>query len=130
MAAPEYISEQFVKQFFTAETVADRPTGWTIALHAGNPGTGDANEVVDANYARQSVTFTAADAGAFWEGSSVADVVFPAAASGASYTVTHYSVRNATGGACLAIAALPTPIPVVAGGVITIPAGFAKVRGV
>jgi len=130
MAAPKYISEQFVKQFFTAETVAARPTGWTIALHAGNPGTGDANEAVDANYARQSATFTASDAGAFWEGANAADITFPAAAAGANYTATHYSVRNATGGAALAVAALPVPIPVVAGGVITIPAGFAKVRGV
>lgn len=129
MAAPKHISEQFVKQYFTAEAVDARPTGWTIALHAGNPGTGDANEVVDANYVRQAVTFLAVDAGTFWEGESEADVAFPAAAAGADYTVTHYSVRNNSGD-CQAIAALPVPIPVVAGGVITIPAGFAKVRGV
>lgn len=130
MAASKHASEQYVKQFFTTDSVASRPTGWQIALHAGNPGTGDDNEVVDGNYARQAATFAATDEGTYWEGSSQADVVFPAAAAGASYTVTHYSIRNASTGACLAIAQLPVQLPVVANGIVSFPAGFIKVRGV
>ena len=110
--------------------MAARPNSWVIALHAGNPGTGDANEVVDGNYARQAVTFAASDQGAFWEGASTADVVFPAASAAADYTATHYTIRDGASGECLAIAALPVPIPVVEGGIISMPAGMIKVRGV
>lgn len=130
MAAPKFASEQYVKQFFTTSAVAARPTGWMIALHAGNPGAGDDNEVADSAYARQAATFVAEDKGVYWEGSSQADVIFPAAGAGANYTVTHYSIRDAGTDECLAIAQLPVPLPVVANGIVSFPAGFIKVRGV
>lgn len=130
MPASKHASEQYVKQFFSTDAVAARPTGWLIALHTGNPGTGDANEVADGAYARQTATFAATDQGTYWEGASAADVTFPAAGAGANYTVTHYSIRDAATGACLAIAQLPVSIPIVQGGVVSFPAGFIKVRGV
>jgi hypothetical protein len=130
MPASKHGSEQYIKQFFTTDAVAARPTSWTLALHAGNPGTGDANEVVDDNYARQPATFAASDKGSYWEGANVADVEFPAASATADYIATHYTIRDGVSGECLGIAALPVPIPVVEGGVITIPAGMAKVRGI
>lgn len=130
MPASKHGSEQYVKYNFTADAVASRPASWTIALHAGNPGTGDANEVVDDNYARQSATFAASDQGSYWEGANVADVVFPAAAAGADYIVTHFTVRDGVSGECLGIGVLPVPIPVVAGGIVAMPAGMAKVRGI
>lgn len=130
MAASKHGSEQYIKQFYTTDTVATRPSSWVIALHAGNPGTGDDNEVVDANYAREAVTFAATDQGSYWEAANTADVVFDAASSGASYTVTHYSIRNGSTGEALATAELPVPIPVTAGGIIAMPAGMIKARGV
>lgn len=130
MAAPKYGSEQYVKQFFTTDSVAARPTGWEIALHSGNPGAGDANEVSGGSYVRQSVTFAASDQGGYWEGASESDVIFPAASVGQSYTVTHYTVRDTASGECLAIAALPVEVPIVEGGIISFPAGYIKVRGV
>jgi hypothetical protein len=130
MPASKHGSEQYIKQFFTTDAVDARPTSWVIALHAGNPGTGDANEVVDSNYARQAATFAATDQGSYWEGANVADVVFPAASAAADYTVTHFTVRDAVSGECLGIGALPVSIPVVAGGIVAMPAGMAKVRGI
>ena len=130
MAASNHGSEQYIKHFYTGDTVATRPSSWLIALHDGNPGTGDDNEVVDGNYARQSVTFAASDQGAYWEAANAADVVFPAASAAAGYTATHYTIRDGASGECLAIAALPVPLPVVEGGIISMPAGMIKVRGV
>lgn len=130
MAASKHGSEQYAKQFFTTSAVDARPTGWEIALHTGSPGQGDANEVSGGTYARQSVTLSAVDAGDYWEAVSQTDVVFPAAGPGQSYTVTHWTVRDSTSGECLAIGAMPVPVPVVEAGIISFPAGYIKVRGV
>ena len=130
MAAPIYGSEQYVKQFFTAESVADRPVSWAIALHSTDPGTGDDNELSGGAYERQAVTFSASSKTSFFEAESADDVVFPAAGAGESYTVSHYTIRDATSGSCLAIAKMPVAIPIVEGGVISFPATYIKVRGV
>lgn len=133
MAAPKYGSEQYVKQFFTDDAVDPRPTAWEIALHSGNPGAGDDNEISGGDYARQTASFVAADAGSHWEASTIADVIFPAAVSGQSYMVTHYTVRDADSGECLATGQLPVGVLVEHGGstgFISFPAGNIKVRGV
>lgn len=129
MAAPKHGSEQYVKYFFTGDSVDSRPTSWEVALHAGDPGIGDSNEVSDSVYDRQSVTFSADDSGSFWQATNDADVSFPAAGAGANYTVTHFSIRDGNGNALL-IAPLQVPIPVVEGGVVSFPAGFLIARGV
>lgn len=130
MAAPLHGSEQYIKQFYTAIAVDARPTSWKIALHESNPGTGDLGEVSGGTYARQEVTFTASSKIDYFEAESVADVIFPAAGVGQSYTVTHYTIRDGVSGKCLSIGAMPVPVPVVAGGIISFPATFIKVRGV
>lgn len=133
MPAPIHISKDLVAYYFTADVVADRPVAWEVALHTKNPEKGDLWEVEETGYARTSVTFTkyedAEDRG-FWEAENEADVSFPAALEGQDYTVTHYTIRDATSGECLAIAALEVPIPVVEGTIVTFPATYIKVRGI
>lgn len=133
MAAPLYGSKEYVKYFFTAEAIDDRPTEWEIALHTDLPGTGDDNEVDVHGYGRVGVTFESyvhPDSGSFWEAQSVADVAFPPGGPGDEYIVTHYTVRDKTTGECLAVAKLAVPIVVREGTVITFPANYIKVRGV
>lgn len=130
MAASKFGSEQYAKHYFTDEPVAPRPTGWELALHAGNPGQGDDNEVSGGTYERQPLVMASVDAGDYWEAVSQEDVIFPAAGPGQSYTVTHWSVRDSSTGECLAIGALAAAVPIVEGGIISFPSGFLKVRGV
>jgi|GEM_PF-1547468 len=129
MSVPEHLSEQLIKYFFTDEASATRPAAWKVALHAGNPGAGDDNEVTEGAYAQVAATFASSDAGDYWEAANEADVTFPAAGVGASYTVTHFTVRDSATDACLAIGQLPVPIPVVESGVVSFAAGDLKVRG-
>lgn len=130
MAAPIKASEQYVKQFFTVEAVADRPTSWELALHSSSPGTGDANEVSGGSYARQPLAFTTSNKGTYWEAENNGDVVFPSAEPSQNYTVTHYTIRDAATGEALATAQLPVAIPILNGSIISFPAGYIKVRGV
>ena len=68
MSTSVFASEQLLKWLFTGDTLGTRPTSWYVSLHTGDPtADGSANEVTDANYARQSATFTAAA----FKGSSV-----------------------------------------------------------
>lgn len=91
-----------LKYYFTAVSVATRPSAWQVALHTADPGVNGAdNEVADAAYVRQSGTFsvdvTDPDA-PFAENTGI--ITYPAAV--AAYTVTHISI-HATGGDCLAV---------------------------
>ena len=77
MAYTPYVSELILDFLFTA-TVATRPTAWNVALFNGDPEASGV-ELTDANYARQSVTFTVADADSNGrsEAKNVAAVTFP-----------------------------------------------------
>lgn len=130
MAAPIYGSKEYIKHFYTTDTVEARPVSWLVALHTGNPGTGDASEVSGGTYARQSVAFTASEKTGYWEAENVADVAFPAAGVGQNYTVTHYTIRDGGTGQALSVGVLPVPIPIVENSVISFPASYIKVRGV
>lgn len=68
----------------TTFAVAARPTSWEVLLHSGDPGDTGANEIAVGSYARQSVTFTR-DTGA-GSVSNSADIVFPTASAGYSYS--------------------------------------------
>lgn len=98
---------------FNTET-ATRPTAWYAAIHTADPGDdGSTNEVtvgIDADYARQAITFN----GAVFSGSrgiltnSSGTTWTPA--TGASYTVAGISIWDSlTGGNCLAQGLLFTP---------------------
>lgn len=130
MPASLHGSEQYIKQFYTTEVVADRPTSWEIALHTAPPGTGDDAEVVGTTYLRQELAFTATAKTAYFEAENVADVIFPALDVGEAYTVTHYTIRDKVSGECLSIGQLPVPLPLVEGGIVSFPATFIKIRGV
>lgn len=133
MAAPVHGSKEYVKYFFTDDATSNRPTSWEIALHTGDPGTGDANESSGDTYQRESVEFEAyaePNDGKYWEAQSTQDVAFPAGGEYDDYVVTHYTIRNAGNGEALATAKLAVPIPVKQGTVITFPANYIKVRGI
>jgi hypothetical protein len=94
-AATDYLEGEWMKYAFTTTSTGTRPTAWYLALHTGDPGeAGTANEVTsgdDANYARQSATFTRTGGQCKNNGA----VSFPAAETGADYTVTHMSLCDA-----------------------------------
>lgn len=122
-----YTSEQIIDLLFTDSTKY-------LSAHTGNPGATGANEVtsgVDANYARQAVTFVKSLDGTVYRARNNASVVFPAAAAGSSYTVTYLCVWSAsTGGNCLAVLPLiGSGLPVVAGTINTFATGDVTIRG-
>ena len=121
-----YLSDQIVTTYFDGTKY--------ISEHTGNPGATGANEVttgVDSAYVRRAATMVKSLDGNFYRARNSADVVFPAAGSGASYTVTHIAVWDAlTGGNCLAVAPVTGgAIPVVAGTINTFAANDIVVRG-
>jgi len=129
MSTSVYSSEQLLKWLFTTAAMGTRPTAWYVALHTGDPSAdGSTNELTDANYARQSVGFTAAQGTTLWEVTNDADVVFPAA--GAAYTAGHVTVWDSqTGGNMLARMELPLARSISPGGVFTVPAGELVIKG-
>lgn len=129
MPIPEHLSEELIKYFFTDESVTARPTGWEVALHTADPGTSGANEVSEGAYTRQSATFASVDMGTYWQASNEADVSFPAAGVGASYTASHFSIIDSVSGGVLASGALPVSIPVVEGTIISFAIGDLIARG-
>lgn len=132
MPMSTFASEQSIKYFFTASGVATRPAAWTVALHTAYPGadgaTAEVTTGIDSAYARKSVTFAAALNGAIWEAKNSGAVVMNAAGAGASYTITYLSIRDGSGNV-LAIIPLTTPVPVVAGTVVTFAINDILIRG-
>ena len=128
MSVTTYSSEQIIKSLFTTSTLT-RPTSWYVALFTSTPGPAGANnEVADANYIRQSATFTVSQDGDFWQAVSDAAATFPAA--DAAFTVTHIGIFDAeTGGSCIVTMALPLARDVAAGGVFNIPSGELVING-
>lgn len=127
MTTPTYISEQIIDDYFTAGPVY-------ISEHTGAPGATGINEVttgLDANYARQASTLVKSLDGTIYRARNNADVSFPAAAGGSSYTVTHLCVWDAiTAGNLLATMAVAgSGLPVVAGTINTFATNDIVIRG-
>lgn len=127
MTTPTYISEQIIDDYFATGTRY-------ISEHIGAPGAAGANEVDsgdDANYARQPATLVKSLDGTIYRARNNADVSFPAAAGGASYTVTHLGVWDAaTAGNLLATMAVAgSGLPVVAGTINTFAINDIVIRG-
>lgn len=101
---------QTLGYLLTTDSVPTRPTSWQVCLHSGDPGDTGLNEVADANYARQAVTFDAdlVDGAV----SNDAEIVFPAAAAG--YTFSFISVVDNAGNFLLK-QALPATRSITAG---------------
>lgn len=121
-----YLSEQIIDDYFVGTKY--------ISEHTGNPGTTGANEVttgVDSAYVRRAANMVKSLGGNFYRARNSADVVFPAAGAGASYSVTHIAVWDAlSGGNCLTVAPVTGgSIPVVAGTINTFAANDIVVRG-
>lgn len=132
MLAP-WAQQQVLTWLLTTGTPDTRPTDWYVALHTGDPGTGGDNELTtgaDANYVRKAVDFTVALNGNQYEADNDAGVAFDPAGAGASYTVTHVTVKDAlTTGNTILIVPLPVSIPVVEGGLVSIPISELLVEG-
>ena len=126
MAYTPYVSELILDFLFTA-TVATRPTAWNVALFNGDPETSGV-ELTDANYVRQSVTFTVADADANdrSEAKNVAAVTFPdmAAAATVAYVVIFDQSANQ-----LSALALNVARDLEIGDVFSVPVGELIIRG-
>ncbi|WP_431484206.1 phage tail fiber protein [Pseudomonas solani] len=126
MSTPTYTSEQIIDLLFTNSTKY-------VSEHTGDPGAVGANEVAggaDANYARKASTLVKNLSGTIYSARNSADVVFNAAAAGASYSVTHLGIWDAaSGGNFLASLALPVSIPVVVGTINTFALNDIVIRG-
>ena len=109
MAMSPLLVKDSLIYYLTGDLVTiSRPTGWEISLHSGAPGPdGTENEVTDANYTRQPVTFAVDDSNPLRPfAHNDDDVIFPDADN--SYTVTHIVVWDA-GGNILTNQPLRTP---------------------
>ncbi|MCZ4321461.1 hypothetical protein [Pseudomonas anguilliseptica] len=121
-----YLSDQIITSLFGGTKY--------ISEHTANPGATGANEVttgVDSAYVRRAAALSKSLDGNFYRARNSADISFPAAGAGASYSVTHIGVWDAlTGGNCLAVAPVTGgAIPVVAGTINTFAANDIVVRG-
>lgn len=91
------LTRESLKQYLTDDAALSRPTSWEVSLHTGDPGIyGLDNEVSDAAYVRQPVSFDVLDTPLgvpYAENSN--ELVFPTA--GSSYTVTHVAVWDDAG---------------------------------
>jgi len=130
MSMTNFSSERIVKDLFTTEDISeDRPTAWYVALHTGDPGAGSgSNEADDADYARQSVEFTAQEDGNTWHVANDDALTFPAA--DLPFTVYYITVFDAeTDGNMLARFQLPNSRLVAEGDSFVIPAGELIISG-
>ena len=97
MGMSALLTKDSLTYYLTTGIVIDRPVGWEISLHDGDPGVdGTANEITDANYVRQEIDFAIDDtdpAAPFAENDAL--VSFPAADAG--YDVTHIVVWDSLG---------------------------------
>lgn len=119
MASNPTFEQETLTYWFTTDAMGDRPTSWEVALHSGDPGTGDDNELTDANYAREAATFEVVADGDGYIARNDADIVFPALAAGV--TVHFMSVRDAATGDCIRSVQLSPPKTFSAGGIPRIP---------
>lgn len=97
MGMSRTVTEDSLTYYLTGESVLPRPTAWEMSLHTGAPGVdGLDNEVEDAAYERQGITFEVdytATGDPFAQNDGM--VVFPLADSG--YTVTHIALWSDAG---------------------------------
>lgn len=97
MGMSALLTEDSLTYYLTTGSVITRPSGWEISLHSAAPGVnGTANEITDANYARQAIAFTVdtTDPQApFAENNAL--IEYPAAAG--TYTVTHIVIWDSSG---------------------------------
>jgi|SRR5919109_3536417 hypothetical protein len=121
MSASNWLEDAWVKWAFTTTSVPTRPTAWYVSLHTADPTDTGGSEVTsgqDSAYARQSVTLATTGTNGQVKNSTVAN--FPAAASGSSYTVTHFGVYDAsTSGNLLVSGALDISKAVTAGTILS-----------
>lgn len=134
MSTTTLSSEHIIKLLFTADALPTRPTEWFAALLTARPGpSGDDYEVqvgTDANYARQSVGLTAAEAAGYWSATNGAEVAFPASAAATKYTVSHLAIFDAeTGGNAIAVLPLEPARDVNPGGQLRFPVGEIIIEG-
>lgn len=124
MGMTTYARELVLGDYFTGGS------GLHIALHDGDPGVdGDANELTDANYARQAVTFSSiVSTGDQRSVSNTTLLAFPALAAAA--TVTHMTVKTAaSAGDTLAVIPLLSSRSYGIGGIPNVQAGEAVIIG-
>lgn len=121
MPGSDWLRDELTKYAFTDESMDDRPDEWYIALFTDDEtevGGGD-----DSNYERQEVTFEIFG-GTPGRARNEDLVAFPAAASGSSYTVTHWAVyTDDSGGEQLLVQELEFPRSMSEGDVIAFAQG-------
>lgn len=97
MSMSAFATLDSLKYYFTATSVAARPTSWTVSLHTGDPGVdGTANEVAYSGYARVAATIVTDNTNpALPFAKNSALIQFTAADTG--YTATHVVVWSNAG---------------------------------
>lgn len=126
MSNTAHSSAEIMKLLFTTDALAARPTSWFLAAHTGEPGIdASANEVgiaLDADYERQAVVFELSVDLGITSAKNTADIVMPASAAAAPYTVQFVSIHTlVSGGIALAAMALDPPRIVQPGGSLRFP---------
>ena len=122
MSYSAYSSELVLNYLFT-NTAVTRPTAWNVALYDATD-----TELTDANYARQSTTFTTADADANnrSEATNSADITYPA--MDAAATVRYIGILDQSANVIAKIQ-LASDRSLSAGDVFSIPTGELEILG-
>lgn len=122
MAYSEASSELTIKYLFTGDTIT-RPSGFTVAMYNGDPENGG-TEFSDTDYARQGVTFTAADpdVDGRWEVTNDAAVQFPAVLDAGGDVDTYVVFDSAVADRIIAIIPMGLTRTLVTGDVVEIDA--------
>jgi hypothetical protein len=121
MSASDYLETKLLNHVLR-NAAFTQPSALYMALHTADPGdSGTASEVTGGSYAQQTIAF-GSTAGSTAVSSGVVNF-----ASMPACTVTHFSIRDASGGNPLFIGPLSTPQTVTAGQTLTFPAGQVSV---
>lgn len=115
--------------YLTTGSALARPSAWSVSLHTGAPGnSGSANEVADANYARQPGAFAIDGSDAAAPAATNSTIIsYPAAQTG--FTATHAVVWDATNNQPLVIQRLVTDKVIAAGEPAQFAVGTLRIGG-
>lgn len=117
MTATNYL-ETKVLDHVLRNTAYTQPSALYMALHTADPGdAGTGSEVVGGSYAPQTIAFAAAVGDTAGNSGVVNFATMPAT------TVTHFSIRDASGGNALFVGPLSSPQTLTAGQTLSFAAG-------
>lgn len=121
MSASDYLETKLLNHVLR-NAAYTQPSALYMALHTADPGdTGTASEVSGGSYAEQTIAFGSTSGSTATNSGAVNFAGMPAT------TVTHFSIKDGSGGNPLFVGPLSTPQTTTAGQTLTFPVGQVSV---